>query len=160
MGAHFSCRRSLLSMKTCTTCCLEFEATSDNFYTRTTERGTKYLAAVCKTCEKLARVQYHRANRYSINRTARARVRRNAEFVALQRAKPCERCGFERMPSINQFHHRRGQQKLFKLSSPGTRSIARLEAEQAKCELICPNCHAIEHVDAGDFATNRRVLDA
>lgn len=64
--------------------------------------------------------------------------------------KPCTDCG-RRFPSyVMEFHHVRGV-KLFNISHAGSSHLmawAKVEAEMAKCVVICSNCHQIrEHGD-------------
>jgi hypothetical protein len=56
---------------------------------------------------------------------------------------PCADCGFCFHPAAMQFHHVRGK-KSFTIGSR-IKSVSRgaLEAEIAKCVLLCANCHAI-----------------
>lgn len=58
----------------------------------------------------------------------------------------CLRCG-ESDPACLDFHHRDPKQKLLSLAEVGGRSwaIAKMQAEIAKCDLICANCHRKEH---------------
>ena len=58
--------------------------------------------------------------------------------------KSCIRCGFSDYRCL-EFHHLRD--KKFNIADVGriNMSMARLLKEIAKCELICANCHAIEH---------------
>ena len=60
----------------------------------------------------------------------------------------CQICGYDRYMGALQFHHVDPSTKSFLLSMRGcTRSIAKLRAEAAKCQLLCANCHA--EVEAG-----------
>jgi 5-methylcytosine-specific restriction endonuclease McrA len=55
----------------------------------------------------------------------------------------CQICGYDRYLGALQFHHLNPAEKSFALSMRGcTRSIAKLRAEAAKCQLLCANCHA------------------
>ena len=55
----------------------------------------------------------------------------------------CQICGYDRYMGALQFHHIDPSQKSFLLSMRGcTRSIEKLRAEAAKCQLLCANCHA------------------
>ncbi|NIT60184.1 MAG: hypothetical protein GWN00_29450 [Aliifodinibius sp.] len=58
----------------------------------------------------------------------------------------CERCGFDGHPAALQFHHRDPSKKIFRISNAykynwETKIVLELE----KCELVCANCHAVEH---------------
>ena len=60
----------------------------------------------------------------------------------------CSICGYDRCIGALQFHHRDGQLKEFGLAERGlTRSLEAVQAEAAKCVLLCANCHA--EVEAG-----------
>lgn len=56
----------------------------------------------------------------------------------------CQRCGFNDHPAALQFHHKNPEDKNFTLSSAGLISKDRWK-EVEKCELLCANCHSIEH---------------
>lgn len=69
-------------------------------------------------------------------------------WFAYKKTRYCERCG-ESHPACLQFHHRDPTQKAFELSKVTykTYSRERIMAEVAKCDVLCANCHAIEHSD-------------
>lgn len=58
----------------------------------------------------------------------------------------CIRCG-----AVNDltFHHRNPSDKLFDIASAPTNRvhIERLEKEIAKCDILCRECHRLEHED-------------
>jgi hypothetical protein len=57
----------------------------------------------------------------------------------------CERCGFDDFRVLT-FHHRDPADKSFAIGYGVRRfSQEKLLAEAAKCEVLCANCHAIEH---------------
>ncbi len=53
----------------------------------------------------------------------------------------CADCGQPHWPEVLDFDHRPGTKKLFRISSPRTRTIVAIDAEMAKCDLVCANCH-------------------
>lgn len=60
----------------------------------------------------------------------------------------CRLCGYDACMAALEFHHLDPSAKSFPLSRRGiTRSFAELQAEAAKCILLCANCHA--EVEAG-----------
>jgi len=66
----------------------------------------------------------------------------------LRKAKsvPCADCGLSFPYYVMDFDHRPGPVKCFNLANVAgqTRiSLARLEAEIAKCDVVCANCHRI-----------------
>lgn len=77
----------------------------------------------------------------------KSNARRRAKVKALidsAKAKPCVDCGIELPPEVMHLDHVRGE-KLFGLGKPKTRRPAALRAEIAKCDVRCPNCHALRH---------------
>jgi len=58
----------------------------------------------------------------------------------------CNRCKYDKEPRILQFHHTDPTNKTMDVVLTRNRRKAREEA--AKCELLCPNCHAYEHLSA------------
>lgn len=58
----------------------------------------------------------------------------------------CSRCGFSDWRAL-QFHHRDDEEKVTEIAVAVTRgwSWDHLMEEVAKCDLICANCHQIEH---------------
>lgn len=60
----------------------------------------------------------------------------------------CIRCGFTGHPAAIQFHHREASEKSFNIAdvvSRGNHSWKRVLEEIKKCDVLCANCHAIEH---------------
>jgi predicted HNH restriction endonuclease len=57
----------------------------------------------------------------------------------------CERCGFSNPVALD-FHHARGEksENIGKMVSRGY-SFASIMAEIEKCDVLCANCHRIEH---------------
>jgi len=69
---------------------------------------------------------------------------RNRQYVmAIKNATPCVDCGVQYPYYVMQFDHL-GDDKEDAVAtmSNSACSIARLDAEIAKCELVCSNCHA------------------
>lgn len=98
-----------------------------------------------------ARRAYGR-DHYSANKPvykARAVVHSTAEKAAVQAFlrdyladHPCIDCG-EADPIVLEFDHRDGVEKRFHLGAAGTRkmSLRSVQAEVAKCDVRCANCH-------------------
>lgn len=67
----------------------------------------------------------------------------------LKQEMTCARCGFDH-PAALEFHHRDPATKNFKISEKAwSYSWDRIEAEIALCDVICSNCHRIEHDGEG-----------
>lgn len=58
----------------------------------------------------------------------------------------CKNCGNDN-PVVLDFHHRDPSTKEFEISTAlrRTQSIDRLKKEIEKCDVLCANCHRIEH---------------
>lgn len=115
------------------------------------ERNPGYSANYLKqqTPEQRAkRLATARAN-YLLHREERIprgvkRVRdRRLHCFALGGGK-CVDCG-ESNPAVLRFHHRDPSTKLFEVAARWTTTLEVLEAEVAKCDLLCSNCHLIRH---------------
>lgn len=58
----------------------------------------------------------------------------------------CERCGYKEHLAALQFHHVDSNEKDFAIGSiKNSVSWNVVKKELDKCELLCANCHAIEH---------------
>jgi len=68
-------------------------------------------------------------------------------LVEYKRTLVCIRCG-ENHPATLTFHHKKSSDKSFEIGNAiglGV-SLKRLVAEIEKCEVLCANCHAKEHL--------------
>jgi len=83
----------------------------------------------------------HRQER--IKQTIDRRVDLKAWYNNYKKTLSCVRCGYDR-PSGLQFHHRDPKHKAFNVSSFIRNGVAleTLQAEIAKCDVLCANCHA------------------
>jgi len=63
-----------------------------------------------------------------------------------ERGNACEKCGWNDEPKVLEFHHRNPEEKKFGIARAWTRAEKTIRAEAAKCDLLCPNCHAIEEL--------------
>jgi len=101
----------------------------------------------CKSCHRAMRRANYVANReQGIQQAKAATEKRKAAYKALKSGLRCERCGFSH-PAALHFHHTHPTTKEFGLAAAVRRgfSEARIQAEIAKCVVLCANCHAIEH---------------
>ncbi len=73
------------------------------------------------------------------NRRARAAIN---NYVDQVKRRPCADCGGNFPPFMMDFDHVRGEKTAEISRLRGARAArARLEAELAKCEVVCANCH-------------------
>jgi hypothetical protein len=116
--------------------------------------------------EILAQRVRDRANQYYRDNAERVRVQ-NAEYQMRNKIRAinylggrCMRCEFDH-PSALQFHHRDPSTKLFsvtakELSTPKKRPWdTAIVPELDKCDLLCSNCHFLEHA----VLTPKRVTE-
>ena len=76
--------------------------------------------------------------------------RRTKEWFAEYKSTlKCQRCGFSH-PAVLQFHHASGD-KSGQVGRMVQQNLNRevILREIAKCEVLCANCHAILHYEAG-----------
>ena len=73
-----------------------------------------------------------------------------AQYIESRCGHACEICGEQFCSDVFQFHHRVPSEKNFGLSQSRWRGVKKvpdktlLEAE--KCVILCPTCHAFEHI--------------
>lgn len=85
----------------------------------------------------------NREKRKALNNVWKQKQRE--EFKKFKQTLRCNRCGFSH-PAALQFHHKDPTAKEAAIASVSANwSVARLQEEIAKCEVLCANCHAIEH---------------
>lgn len=65
-------------------------------------------------------------------------------FKQIKEERGCQHCGIRDWRCLD-FHHRDPESKEFNLSQAKGKPIPELEAEIAKCDVVCSNCHRIHH---------------
>jgi hypothetical protein len=98
----------------------------------------------CISCHADWRREYYLKHRDEY--TARALQYKEKLKAVLRAAKnrPCADCGVLYPPYVMDFDHREGEQKRCRVAELNANrwvSIQQLEAEIAKCDLVCANCH-------------------
>lgn len=78
---------------------------------------------------------------------ATKRERRWAVVQRLKMEKGCRRCGYAEHPAALCFHHlNEGTAKAFGIRSREmSRPMQDIVNEIRKCEVLCHNCHMVEH---------------
>ena len=76
----------------------------------------------------------------------RRRRRTIAALIATWRLS-CARCGHRVAAALDLHHHDPGE-KEFAFSAAYSRSVAAIRRELSKCEVLCANCHLVEHASA------------
>lgn len=94
--------------------------------------------------KRLSRDHYVANRATYIARASESNKQNRERIVALIREaknRPCVDCGVRHPFYVMQFDHVRGK-KLFTIGDVKNRSLSRVAAEIAKCEVVCANCHA------------------
>ena len=129
-------------MKVCNSCRLPKDETEFNW--RYKSLGIRH--PTCRECQKPFRKNWYEGNakeRHLKNvKERKEEVRRLArEYVlAYLLTHPCIEC-VESDPRVLEFHHRYGKDKAISELIAGGYSIATIQAEIDKCDVLCANCH-------------------
>ena len=116
-------------MKSCNKC--NIEKSLDQYAKR---KGSKDgYNVICKQCAN----QYYENNKqYFFNR--------RKWFYDIKIKLKCKQCGFAH-PAALDFHHKDPTQKSFGISANKHIDKVKILEEIKKCEVLCANCHRIEH---------------
>lgn len=98
----------------------------------------------CKHCKKVF-FEDKRPNAEVCNccRVSKKRWKSKIELIE-NLGGECVRCGFKGHPGAFHFHHTDPKQKSFEIN--GNKLLTKDKwNEVKKCELLCANCHQIEH---------------
>ena len=111
--------------------CLQ-EKPKENFGQAATINGKVYRRHRCAECK----------NKLQALRKQKIRIWLRAYKSSLA----CERCGFSDYRALT-FHHRERSEKDFNVSDMigSGNSLLNVQREIAKCNILCANCHSIEH---------------
>lgn len=107
--------------------------------------------SICKFCSNELSRQHYLANKqHYIDRAKISNpkiINRNIEFVNnYKSSRGCKYCS-ETDPCCLDFHHKNSEAKEHNVSTMAhdAASIARLESEASKCDIVCSNCHRKIH---------------
>ena len=82
--------------------------------------------------------------RWALNRIAK--LKNFIQAMKVEMGGVCRRCEYKDEPRILQFHHFNGK-KDKKGNISEMKSLIKIRLEAAKCILLCPNCHALTHLN-------------
>lgn len=115
--------------------------------------------ATALTKRKRRTGKYQKSPRDSAKRKAdrKKQTKANREWLRAYRCEMgCKVCG-EKHPACLEFHHRDQTQKEFQIAQSCRKSLSRLQAEIAKCDVLCANCHKKEHWESRTGPWQRRA---
>lgn len=130
-----------VSMKTCTKC--KKSKSLSEFHKRA--RASDGLQSSCKRCNIDARMATYRSSPKNMQATRdaakRSQLRNRDYLIELVKLSSCADCS-ESDIVVLQFDHVRGTKvgDVTDLAKRGV-SIAKLQEEVDKCEIVCANCH-------------------
>jgi hypothetical protein len=113
----------------------------------------------CKPCT---------VRRYGPGRSERAK-RDRLRFQEIKLARGCVDCGYKAHPAALDFDHRPGEIKTYAVCTMAGMSQALIDAEIAKCDVRCANCHRISTFNRGQLGQfgskkathgNRKIAEA
>ena len=111
-------------------------------------KGSGYQSR-CKTCRKLYCKKHYQDNKDYYKKKNQSRYALIRDWLREYKQKlVCGRCQFDDWRAL-EFHHSDPSEKEFTIAMAAGRgmSLERLQEEIDKCEVLCANCHAIEHYE-------------
>lgn len=94
---------------------------------------------------KYQRAYYLRNRERELQRKRDDYKRRALILDRLKTFKGCARCGFRKHPAALVFHHLDPSTKTRNVSAFLRAGMDAVRKELSKCEVLCANCHALEH---------------
>ncbi len=98
----------------------------------------------CRACHCVYQREHYQKNKEYYYALQEERVERNRRRLREAKAVPCADCGNQYPFYVMDFDHRPGEKKCFNLSAANVQTRlcwAKFEAEIAKCDVVCANCH-------------------
>lgn len=105
------------------------------------KRGLGYQSH-CKPCARTyIQAHYQTNKKYYLEKNKRKQAKL-VEIIRSAKRKPCADCGVAYPYYVMDFDHREGEVKVSEIARLiHSRSIKRVLAEIAKCDVVCANCH-------------------
>jgi hypothetical protein len=83
-------------------------------------------------------------------------------FLEYKNVEGCEKCGYNNTISALHFHHLEDKKFEFRFVKEYVSSIEEIRIEIIeeinKCQILCANCHTIEHSDVNFFNENYEII--
>ena len=104
----------------------------------------------CKICNKIIKQSQDRNRTKCSGCYTKLRRYRTKAAAVKSKGGKCNRCGWRGNIVAFQFHHIDPGNKDFDIGMCANKSWKLIKAEIRKCELLCANCHNIEHTNNED----------
>ena len=105
----------------------------------------------CRTCGTTGQENFYKTAKYQCkacwNKRTYQSGKNKINKLKEDRGGACERCGFDQHLAALQWHHPDPSVKEYTIGHRRGLTESKLKEEVDKCELLCANCHAIEHAD-------------
>ncbi len=131
-----------------------------HYHANKTELNAKCRKRWAANRERYGRVgkAWREANREALLAYFRNRSEVHRTLTDSLKSCPCLDCGGSFPPFIMEFDHVRGE-KRFSLGKMANHSQEAVEAELAKCELVCCVCHRLRTAERRTLSSNQKVND-
>ena len=83
--------------------------------------------------------------------TRRYQQKRRGKLNQIKLELGCARCGYNEHPAALHFDHRNPEEKSFTVSQDPKRKWEDIEAEIAKCDVLCANCHSVRTYEQNHY---------
>ncbi len=127
-----------LSTKICPQCRRELPLS--DFGVRTNGKPQHW----CRTCHCEYQRAYYKRHKQYYFALEQDRLERIRQLLREAKDRPCADCGCRYPYYVMDFDHRPGEKKRFNLANTNSqawRSFQNIQAEIAKCDVVCANCH-------------------
>lgn len=127
-------------MKVCSKCKNDYPAPLEDHFNRSNVKKDGFQS-ICRLCSNLKSSAHYQNNKqdYADNRDSRRQLLLQFTYDYLA-SHPCVDCG-ETDPIVLEFDHLRDKTAGISKMVHDVRSFSAIEAEIAKCEVRCANCH-------------------
>jgi hypothetical protein len=87
-----------------------------------------------------------RVKQNTINKSVEEKNKLKEEYIDWKKTLKCNRCGISDHRVLQFHHHRDKESEISTMLSRGF-SLTKIKLEADKCEVLCANCHFIEHYE-------------
>jgi hypothetical protein len=135
-------------MKHCCTCNEDLPVSDFN----RSSRRKDGLQTECRKCQAGRHKTYYQDNKSRFREDSDAYRRKIRAFIAEAKSVPCSDCNNSYPSWVMDLDHLPGMDKLFNVGTATSKGfgLAKVQAEIAKCEVVCANCHRQRTHDRGE----------